>query len=277
MIQPITFKKLQEAAKVLNRLSEILMYVSRERFDAVAKIKGITDGRTLDVMYGMLFINDLTIHQLAQYDSNEGNKLKPDILGLMPKALEIVEEAYSLCKEGYDKNVPCIEYGDYRRSDIRRYYYTDENGRAMLDVNLGRESDIQLIAEVLKRDGVEIKGVAQHLGYLEKLLHSTGGKKKKINYFDGDIFFLFGKPQDKIFYSYFNADDAGVYVATPKGWRKLLYTPTRGYVTKDGKLDFADDDRYYSDYMLEASGKDFRYVGNIHDNKSVLYEKNKEE
>lgn len=275
MPQPITFKKLQEAAKVLNRLSEILMYVSRERFDAVAKIKGITDGRTLDVMYGMLFINNLTIRQVAKYENKEKDTFIPDYLSLMPKALEIVEEAYSLCKEGYDKNVPCIEYGDYRRSDIRRYYYTDENGRAMLDVNLGSESSIQLIAELLKRDGVKIEGVAKHLGYLEKVLLRTG-ERKKINYFDGDIYFLFGMPQDRLFYSYFNADHAGVYVATPKGWRKLLYTPTRGYVTKDGKLDFADEDRYYSDYMLESSGKDFRYVGNVYDNKSVLYEKNKE-
>ena len=276
MPKPITFKKLQEAAKVLNRLSEILMYVSRERFDAVAKIKGITDGRTLDVMYGMLFINNLTIRQVAKYENKEKDTFIPDYLSLMPKALEIVEEAYSLCKEGYDKNVPCIEYNDYRRSDIRRYFYTDENGRAILDVNLGIESSIQLIAELLKRDGVKIEGVAEHLGYLEKVLHRNG-ERKKINYFDGDIYFLFGMPQDRIFYSYVNADDAGVYVATPKGWRKLLYTPTRGYVTKEGKLDFADEDRYYSDYMLESSGKDFRYVGNIHDNKSVLYEKNKED
>ena len=275
MPQSITFKKLQEAAKVLNRLSEILMYVSRERFDAVAKIKGITDGRTLDVMYGMLFINNLTIRQVAKYENKEKDTFIPDYLSLMPKALEIVEEAYSMCKDGYDKNVPCIEYNDYRRSDIRRYFYTDENGRGMLDVNLGIESSIQLIAELLKRDGVKIEGVAEHLGYLEQVLHHTG-ERKKINYFDGDIYFLFGMPQDRIFYSYVNADDAGVYVATPKGWRKLLYTPTRGYVTKDGKLDFADEDRYYSDYMLENSGKDFRYVGNVYDNKSVLYEKNKE-
>ena len=52
-----------------------------------------------------------------------------------------------------------------------------------------------------------------------------------------------------------------------------MYTPTRGYLTRDGNLDFVDDKHFYSDYMLEGSGKGFLYVGNIHDDCSVLKEK----
>ena len=97
--------------------------------------------------------------------------------------------------------------------------------------------------------------------------------REKFHYYEGDIYLLYGNPTDRVFYDWTRAKDSGVYVATNKGWRKLLYTPTRGYVERDGDLSFVDDEHFYSDYMLEESGKGFLYVGNIHDDMSVLCER----
>ena len=81
-----------------------------------------------------------------------------------------------------------------------------------------------------------------------------------------------------MFHDYYSrGGDAGLYMATDKGWRKLLYTPGRGYLDKDGQPQYVDDDHFYSNYMLEASGKAFRYVGNLIAQPDVLRENSNKE
>ena len=278
-MKPITFDELKQAAGVMQRLNEIRRYVTRERFDLTARTRfGINDGDVLDMMYGMLQMSQRLWYYIANDDDKE-IRLRNDIekrLALLPKAIEIAEAAYAIKAEKWNaENVPHIEHNAYRRMDMRRYYYTEGGERHSIDIPLSSRYDILLLAELLKRDGVTLIGVAEHLGYLEGEM--KGREREKFPYFEGDIYLLFGNPTDSIFYSYVDSDDAGVYVATPKGWRKLLYTPTRGYLTRQGEPDFADDKTFYSDHMLEGSGKGFLYVGNIHDDMSVLVEKKQKE
>jgi hypothetical protein len=143
---------------------------------------------------------------------------------------------------------------------------------------LKQRSDIISLARFVERTDIEITGVARHLDQLDTDEVDGNRNRIRVDYYEGDIYFLFGDPTDRIFYDRFsNGDDAGVYVATDKGWRKLLYTPGRGYVGKDGELEFVDDKHFYSNYMLEASGKKFQYVGNIHHSLSVLVERRKKQ
>lgn len=270
----ITFDDLKQAAKVFHRIDKMRNYVTRDRFDMVAKTRfSIEDKYLLDVMYGMLNMTPRLVGYIAAFDNEEARQSSwfPESMKYLPQAIEIAEAAYSLKMDDWDaERVPCIENEGYRREDIRRYFYKESGEGHHLDVCLSSRSGIMLLSELLSRNDVKIHGVAEHLGYLEGEVKRNG--REKFQYFDGDIYFLYGNPTDRFFYSYLR-EDAGVYVATPEGWRKLIYTPTRGYLTKNGRLDFVDDKKFYSNYMLEASGKGFLYVGNIHDDCSVLREK----
>lgn len=274
----ITFDELKQAAKVFDRINDIRNYVTKDRFAMVAQTRfGITGERKIDVMYGLLNMTPEMIRGIALFDSEEARHCRwlPEYIDHLPKTLEIAEAAYAMKPDDWEQeHVPHIEHNQYRQSDRRRYYYTEDGRRGTLNVDMGSRFGISLLAGLLQRDGIKITGVSEHLGYLEGEIKGQG--REKIQYFEGDIYLLYGNPNDRVFYSYVDSGDAGVYVATPKGWRKLLYTPTRGYVERDGELSFVDDKHFYSDYMLEASGKGFLYVGNIHDDMSVLMEKKEE-
>ncbi len=264
------YEELKQAARVFTRINVIRNYVSKERFDKVAAVKfGIDDERELDMMYGLLNMTQRIIFYIAN-DCEEYRKENrfPQYMNLMPKTLEIAEYAYISMSDGSNE-VPSVEHNNYRKEDRRRYFYSENGEGKMIDINLGSRSDIVLLSEVLQREGISLKGVAEHLGYLE----GEAGKynREKFQYYEGDIYFLYGDPTDRVFYDWFShGGDAGVYIATEKGWRKLLYTPGRGYIDKNGDVEYVDDDHFCSNYMLEASGKKFQYVGNIHHDLSVL-------
>lgn len=274
----MTFEDLKQAAMVFNRINSIRSYVSKERFAMVASTNFcIDDERKIDMMYGLLNLTPRLVYYIANYDDKEVREIRqiPEYMMLMPKAIEIAESAYSLNPMEYSENhVPTVECGDYRKKDVRRYFYEEYDEKKTLDVDLCSRSDIVLLSGVLQRGGVIFRGVAEHLGFLEG--KANNGTKEKFQYFDGDIYFLYGDVTDKIFYDWFsNGEDAGVYVATKIGWRKLLYTPGRGYIDKGGDVDYVDDYHFYSNYMLERSGMGFQYVGNIYYDTSVLKEKSK--
>lgn len=272
-MEKINFDHVKQAARVFDRINEIRSCITRDRFAEVAKTCfKLTDEHRLDMLYGLLYITPKTIRYIAMFDNLDARKSPwfPKSLERLPEAIVIAERAYEFYKKSEGKRLPYVEHDDhYRRQDTRRYFYTDESGKHSIDINLGSPTHIFMLSKLLESD-VEINGLAEHLGYLEGELKASG--REKFQYFEGDIYFLCADPADRIFYSYVDAKDAGVYVATRKGWRKLMYTPTRGYLTRDGKLDFVDDKHFYSDYMLEDSGKGFLYVGNIHDDCSVLAE-----
>lgn len=263
----MTFDDLKQAAQIFDRINNIRGYVTKERFAVVAQTRfGIDDEDVIDVMYGMLHMTPRLVYYIANYGV-EGIPA-PKCMKHLPKAIEIAESAYSLMSDWDGDSVPHIDHDIYQREDKRRYFYTDGDKHLTLDVSMSSRSDLLLLSELLRRE-VKINGVAEHLGYLEGGLNG----REKFHYFEGDIYMLYGDPTDRIFYDWTRAKDAGVYAATAKGWRKLLYTPTRGYVERDGELSFVDDKHFYSDHMLEASGKGWLYVGNIHNDMSVLVEK----
>lgn len=270
------FNELKQAAKIFARISDIRHYVSKERFATVAQVRfNITDKMKIGIMYDMFQEIPRMAHEIAIFDNKKARKQKgiPEFIDLLPQAIEIAVAAYSLrLEESFGHSVPHIEYEEYRRSDIRRYFYTLSGESLMLDVSLSSKGDLLLLAELLRNDCVMLRGTVEHLGYLDGELKGVSNREK-FQYFDGDIYFLFGTPTDRLFYSYVDCNDAGVFVATKKGWRKLLYTPSRGYVESNGNLNFVDDKKFYSDYMLEMHGRGFLYVGNIHNDISVLMEK----
>lgn len=273
------YNELKQAAKVFFRIRLIRGYVSRERFDIVAKTQfGINDERRLDVMYGLLNMTDRLIYYIANEDNEKARKETrwPEYIKLIPQAIDIAETAFALKDpDDYSGSLPVVEYTRYRQQDMRRYFYQEHENDAVIDVDLRSKDGIKNFGNLLQREGVKIKGVARHLGYLEGIMNANHCREK-FQYFDGDIYFLFADPTDRVFYDWFShGNDAGVYMATDKGWRKLLYTPGRGYIDNKNNVQFVDE-RNFSDYMLEKSGMGFRYVGNIYQDYSVLREKRKD-
>lgn len=247
---------IEKAAAIINRINTIAGYVSKERFDLEARSAfGIDDGAAIDTMYGVV---------------NSGFKMfraitnKTEICKYIKPAIDIAESAFERMDSlGGRDPLPNLREDDYDK-DLRRYFYrTDSGEQGKADVNLSNASDISALSALLSREDVEFVGVTYSLGTLER------GCGEKITYYEGDIYFLFGDPGDRIMYSYVNEGDAGVYLATDKGWAKLLYTPGVGYVDREGEP-YIKDDKRYSDYMIEGSGKGFRHVGNIHRDMSVL-------
>ena len=262
---------------MFNRINSVRSYVTKERFVKTANVTfGITDERKLDIMYGMLNITPKMVYYIAN-DNEDARKTTrfPDWMHLYPKVIEIAEAAYAMKTDWEHSSVPTIKNDEeYRQYDKRRYFYTEGDEQLTLDVSMGQRDDILLLSQLLQRDGVKLNGVTRHLGYLDGEM--KGNSREHLDYFEGDIYFLYGDPSDRIFYDWYShGDDVGVYIATDKGWRKLLYTPSRGYIDNKGCVQFMDEKHFYSNYMLEASGKKFQYVGNLHCDASVLFETKK--
>lgn len=282
----MTYEELKQACAVLSEVSRWRDYVTKERFCLVAKARfGIEDGELCDVMYGLMQmpLPRLIAYMSIEHNGADGGYRMPRGWKHMANAVEIMQAANTLRpRDYYDETyeVPAIDedHGGYRY-DRRRYFYTRGDDRQMhyADISLTRRDDIALLAELLAENGVVIKGVAHYIESLDGQLESNA-KRERFDYYDGDCYLLFGNPADRTFYDYFSrGDDAGVYMATDKGWRKLLYTPGRGYLDKDGQPQYVDDDHFYSNYMLEASGKGFRYVGNLIAQPDVLRENSNKE
>ncbi len=266
----MTYEELRQAAAIISHAKEMKYYVSKERFALAALTQfGIDDDKYVDVMYGFFCRIPDIVNRIA---SDEKYTAK-----YLPKAIEIAEAAYAQKGgDGYNETVPGIKYDDYYyRKDCRRYFYRTKDGKdGHADFSLKSRSDIISLAKFMERTDFEITGMALHLDKLDTDEMDSNRNSIRVDYYEGDIYFLYGDPSDRVFYDWWShGDDAGVYVATDKGWRKLLYTPGRGYINKEGELDFVDDKHFYSNYMLEASGKKFQYVGNIHHDMSVLCEK----
>lgn len=278
----MNYEDIKHAASVLSEVSRWRDYVTKERFCLIAKARfGIEDGELCDVMYGLMQmpLPRLIAYMSIEHNGVDGGYRMPRGWKHMAKAMEIMQSAYTLRPRDYydDTNeVPAIDedHGGYRY-DRRRYFYTRGGDNAQMhyaDIDLSDRASIALLAELLAEDGVAIKGVAHYIDTFDGQLESNA-KRERFDYYNGDCYLLFGNPADHVFYDYFSrGDDAGVYMATDNGWRKLLYTPGRGYLDKNGEPQFVDDDHFYSNYMLEASGKGFRYVGNFIARPEVLRE-----
>lgn len=270
----MSYSDLQEAAKVFYQLGRIRNYVSRDRFDMVAKTQyGIEDDRKLDVMYGLLNMTGKIIYYIANEDDESIRT--PEYLELMPLTIEIAQSAFALMNKGkFSLNLlPVVDPKRYDQKDERRYFYQKKGKEATIDIDLSRRDGVILFGKLLQCEDVKITGVAKYLGHLEGKMNESRNREKH-DYYDGDIYLLYADPTDRVFYDWFShGNDAGVYLATDNGWRKLLYTPGRGYIDTKGNLQFVDEKKYYSNYMLEKSGMGFRYVGNIHQDHNVLVEK----
>lgn len=248
-------KQIQDAVGVLSKIVETSHYVSKERFDLAAKVKfNLDDEKRLDRLYGLYNKTCQAIHLFQHEDLQEDLFLAVDIaMAAWPG------------KTVFYKHVPGLENKSDSFVDRRKYFYSIEGEAAVreAEINLRDAVSLHLLSELLERKDVELQSVVARLGELHR-----SGEEKRYQYYDGDIVFLYGDPGDRVFYDWY-CTDAGVYLATDEGWRKLQYVRGRGYLNKEGEP-WYENDNHYTDYKIEDLGRNFRFVGNIYKDPAVL-------
>lgn len=256
-------KELKEAAENYCKIRDWQNFVSKERFFYVAKTCfNYTDERDIDMMFGLFQI----LPRMSVYLTDTGGKYDNE-KRLTTQGLKVAEKAYEIA-HSYN----CTSWNDMLPFDEHMYFYetTDSDNVHRIAVDFKNAAQVIAIAELFKSSTFDgIRAVVRRLGGIES---KDGINRTNIPYYDGDIYLMYSDVTDRIFYDYYDSDDQGVFVATEDGWRKLLYTPHRGYVDGKKKLLYENDTKY-SNYMLNAAGKKFRYIGNIYEDISVLIDK----
>lgn len=254
----ITYQELKSAAQLFVQIEEIRNYVTKERFALAAKCEyNITDEDSIEKMFGLFCETKNLLYRIANQDENIENKLTT--------ALHIAQAAYEVV-EINQVNLPTLKEGRCYEKDVRRYFYRigDEDAIQELDVNLRFPDGIIVLSDLLKRPDVKITGLTHYLDKIER-------DNIKVEYYEGDIVFVWEHPADRVFSPRYG-EDSGVYLATDKGWMKLLYTPGRGYLDKNKEPDFESEIKY-SNYKISKFGNGFSIVGNINKDLSVLMER----
>lgn len=250
------------ATSVLSRIVETSHYVSKERFDLAARVRfNLDDEKRLDRLYGLYHKACQAIHLFEREDLQQDLFLAVDIA-----------EAACPGKTVLYKHIPGLENKSDSFVDKRKYFYSIEGEAAVCEaeINLRDAVSLHLLSELLERKNVELKSVVACLGELHR-----DGEEKRYRYYDGDIVFLYGNPTDRVFYDWYRTD-AGVYLATDEGWRKLQYVRGRGYLNKEGEPEY-ENDNHYTDHKFEDSGRNFRFVGNIYKDPAVLIDPEEDE
>ena len=264
-------KELQQLGDTIREYYEIKNNITADRFKWIAMAQGESN-ENAELLYCVF--NELKDGLFALSNQSRYNPADRRLgyAKKLTKALEIAKQTYQLCGSGkkYSGDIPNINRDVYEQ-DRRRYFIRRAGEVLTLDVNLTNSTDIICLARLLESLDPEKHyddGVIDLTHYIDKIRTDNG---KEIPYYEGDIFFLHLNPYDSLF-DIWHTDDCGVFLATDRGFVKLLYTQGRGYIDKDGRPNI-DEQHHYSDYMLNGSSKVFDIVGNIHKDKSVLVDK----
>ena len=233
-------------------------YVIKDRFVGYAKAKYGYNERKADALFGV-WDKIVSLNHWKLKDVDE------DVLN---RAVDIARCVYdAVCKGGHISVVS----NNPRTARWRVYYKENEDTELLqMDINLLDKDDVIKYSLLLQREGVEIINRVDFYDRTEVRCDSADYKKgQKIDIYDGDIIFCTDSDS-----SLFN-DSSGCYVCLDGCYKKLLYTPCRGYVRR-GELDIEQydngDDYRYNDHAFNAYDCKFKIVGNIYIDKSILKE-----
>lgn len=180
------------------------------------------------------------------------------------RAIDIARGAYeAVCKGGHISVIA----NEPRTPKWRIFYRTEEGGQILqMDLNLREKEDVIKYSLLLQQEGVEI---VNRVDFYELVGVHSKGTETKIAIYDGDIIFC----SDTGRFSF--ADNSGCYVCMDGCYKRLVYTPGRGYIRR-GELDIEQDkddkDCRYNDYVFNSYDREFKVVGNIFIDRSILKE-----
>lgn len=252
-------KNFIDTLDTINRIREWRGYVNKERFVSYAQIKYTFTEREAESVWNV-------------WDSiAESHYYKLELVSesVIHAALEIARAAYEAVCRGGHTHWRSVEPKTPR---WRVYFRRGKQGELQhVDLNLREKESVIKYAELIQQEDVEI---VNRLDYFDSLEYGSGTERKEIAIYDGDIIFC----TDNSRYSF--KDVSGAYVCIDGCYKRLMYTPGRGYLRKgepDYETDAYDEEVRYSDHVFSSYDKQFRVVGNIFVDNSVLNEVNKKE
>lgn len=230
-------------------------YVTKERFFGYAQAKYGYDRNCAEKFYDVW-------ERIAQLNFWRLKKVEDPVFY---RAIDIARGAYEVvCKGGHISVIA----NEPRTPKWRIYYQTEEEGQILqMDLNLREKDDVIKYSLLLQQDGVEIVNRVDYYESVDVRYKDKNGVKVAI--YDGDIIFCTQAS------SFSFCDNSGCYVCIDGCYKRLMYTPGRGYIRR-GELDIEQDkddkDCRYNDYVFNSFDREFKVVGNIFIDRSILKE-----
>lgn len=255
---------IKETIEQLKEIYQWNSYMNKQRFISYAKAKyPFTDKEAEQVWNVWELLASQNLYLLEKQSE-----------GLILTAMNIAREAYeAVCNGGHihwRENAP-------ETTRWRIYYRHGEKGEIQqMDLNLLEKGDVLRYALLLQQENTEI---LYRVDFYERVQVSCGtsgtGKRMEVDIYDGDIIFCTDK--DK----YFSwGDESGAYLCIDGCYKRLMYTPGRGYLRR-GEPDFEqnkyNEDCRYSNYIFNSYDRKFQIVGNIFVDNTALNERKEEQ
>lgn len=250
-------ESIKQLLETSNELSLWNGYVTKERFLGYAQAKYGYDKDRAEVYFDVW-------SRIIRLDHWHLQKVE-DLL--LYRAIDIARGAYeAVCKGGHISVIA----NEPRTPKWRIYYRTEEGGEIrQMDINLREKEDVIKYAMLLQQEGVEIENRVDFYEHVSVRHERNERNGTKVAIYDGDIIFC----SDTGRFSF--ADNSGCYVCMNGCYKRLVYTPGRGYIRR-GELDIEQDkddrDCRYNDYVFNSYDREFKVVGNIFIDRSILKE-----
>lgn len=250
-------KEMRSAFAFIKEIAPMKWAVTRDRFVNYAmSMKGMCEREAENAWKSWRIIADLN-----WAEENFPNSLVGDVMDIAHNVYDSIYKGGSISYNANDPNTP----------KWRVYYREGEGGKVCsITVDLLRKEDVIAYSMLLQRDGVEILlrvDFVETIAVAFKL--NTHTLPPEMDLYDGDIISCL--QSSKSFFS----ESSGLYVCTDRGYKRLVYTPGRGYMVRgvpDFEQNFMGNDMCYSSHVFNSFDKEFSVVGNIYADCSVLKE-----
>ena len=253
---------IRETIEQIKEISQWKGYVNKERFVSYAKAKArMTDKQSEALWEVWDYFREWNWYQL--------DKLKDEAIGA---AMNIAREVYeSVCLGAHvhwRENTP-------KTLKWKVYYRIVEVDETLhLELNLREKEDVIKYAHLLQQEGVEIMHRLDFYQTVVSRVRGGSNKHTETDIYEGDI--IFCTDTDRFSWN----DESGAYLCTDGCFKRMMYTPGRGYLRR-GEPDFEQnkngEDIRYNDYVFNAYDRRFQVVGNIYVDNSILNEQREED
>lgn len=254
-------KNIKETIEQLKEIYQWNGYMNKQRFTSYAKAKyPFTDKEAEQVWNVWEFVATQNFYQWEKQSE-----------ALILTAMNIAREAYeAVCGGGH------IHWRDNapETTKWRIYYRHGEKGEVQqMSLNLREKEDILKYALLLQQEETEILHRVDFFERVQVSCGTSGSKRIELDIYDGDIIFCTEKDR----FSW--GDGSGAYLCIDGCYKRLMYTPGRGYLRR-GEPDFEQnkdgDDCRYSNYVFNSYDRKFQIVGNIFVDNTALNERKEE-
>lgn len=252
------YRSIKKTLEHVREINEWSSYVNKERFISYAMaLTKMTEKEASALWRVWQHVSDFNCYQLDKVDET-----------IIEAAVTVARDAYeAVCKVAF-----VYSHDKEPKTPFWKVYYRHGgNGELQqMTLNMLKSEDVIKCSMLLQQEDVEILYRLDFHEAVEPYERGNGSKKEKVDIYDGDIIFCSDKEK------YFSwEDNSGAYLCTDGCYKRLMYTPGRGYLRR-GEPDFEQDkdgrDCRYNSHVFNSYDRHFQVVGNIYTDCRVLKE-----